>query len=91
MVEGFDTKLRRSKRLNLLVRQPFPIYICRAIYNSKSRDYNTRVVPIIFPIYIHFYNKLNELLRNLCFSLWKKVVWNFDKHTRTNNFLIMVW
>jgi hypothetical protein len=55
MVEGFDTKLRRSRRLNLLISQPFPIYMCWTIYNSKSRDYNTRVVlPIIFPIYIHF-------------------------------------
>ena len=54
MVEGFNTKLRRSRRLNLLVSQPFSIYMCKAIYNSKSRDYNTRVVPIIFPIYIHF-------------------------------------
>jgi len=54
MAEGSDTKLRRSRRLNLLVSQSFSIYMCRAKYNSKGRYYNTRIVFIIFPIYIHF-------------------------------------
>jgi hypothetical protein len=31
--------------------------MCRAIYNNKDRDYNTWVVPIIFPIYT-FYNMI---------------------------------
>jgi hypothetical protein len=53
MLQGYDTKLRMSRRLNLLISQSFSIYMCRAIYNSKSRDYNTKVVPIIFSIYIH--------------------------------------
>jgi hypothetical protein len=44
-------ELRRSGRLNLLVSQSFSIYMCRAIYNSKCRDYNTRIMLIIFPIY----------------------------------------
>ena len=44
-------ELRRSGRLNLLVNQSFFIYMCRAIYNSKGRDYNTKIILIIFPIY----------------------------------------
>ena len=35
--------LRIIRRLNLLVSQPFSLYMCREIYNSKGRDYNTRV------------------------------------------------
>jgi hypothetical protein len=28
--------------------------MCRAIYNNKGIDYNTRIVPIIFPIYTSY-------------------------------------
>jgi hypothetical protein len=43
MVEGSDTKLRIIRKLNLLVSQPFSIYMCRAIYNSNGGGYNIRV------------------------------------------------
>jgi len=55
-VEDYDIKLRIIRRLNLLT-PTFSIYMCRAIYNSKGVNYNTRVwlyflygMPIIFPI-----------------------------------------
>ena len=41
----------------LLVSQFLFIYLCRAIYNSKDRDYNARIMSII--IYI-FYNMLSQ-------------------------------
>ena len=56
MAEDSDTKLRRNRKLNLLVSQSFSIYMCRATYNSKGRDYNTRIMPIIFSINT-FYNR----------------------------------
>ena len=34
MCKGTDIKLKRNKMFNLLVSQPFFIYICRAIYNN---------------------------------------------------------
>jgi hypothetical protein len=44
-VESSDTKLKIIRRLNLMVNNPFYIYIymCRAIYNSNGGGYHTRV------------------------------------------------
>jgi hypothetical protein len=65
MAEGSDFELRRNKRLNLFVSQSFSIYICRVIYHSKGRDYNTRIMPIIFPIYTFYNMNMNLFLHNL--------------------------
>ena len=69
---------KKVEKSNLLVSPSFSIYMCMIIYNSKDRDYNIGIVPIIFSIYT-FYNMSHQAedggsTRNLKRKAIKKTV-----------------
>ena len=69
---------KKVEKSNLLVSPSFSIYMCMTIYNSKDRNYNTGIMPIIFFIYT-FYNMSHQAegggsTRNLKRKAVKKAV-----------------